>query len=259
MAEIVRLSMTEHRQVEPGGFIRTETAANILLSLRLIQSLDGPAMTMVAGAPGVGKTRTMRFIADEIGDQGSVYLSVAKGEGNPWNLATALLGMWNVSQLGNDLTRARQNLADCIGPRRFLLIDEAQHLDQKHKKTGERGAGFEWLRALAEEAGCRMVLCGDLTLAPMIDAFPQLQSRMRRPVIIKAASKADVAAIAGVSGIRSDAAIEALYHVARHRGGLRNVENVLRMAELFANGATPNEGHLLEAIKDLNLAPKGAR
>ena len=258
MAEILRFEKPELPPMEPGAYIETATAADIRLSIDLIQSIGGGALTLIAGAPGVGKTRTLEKVCDETG-QGSVYLSVAKGEGNPWNLATALLGQWRGSPLGNDLTGARHQLAGYIGPNRILLIDEAQHLDQKHKKTGERGAGFEWLRALADEAGCRLVFCGDLTLVPMIEGFPQLQSRMRRPVVIKAAKRSDVAAIASGFGVDFPDAVTALYQVSCHRGGLRNVENVLRMAALFARGNVIEGGHLLSAIQDLNLAPKGGK
>ena len=255
--EILRFEKPEFQTLEPGGYIETATAADILLSIDLIRSIEGSALTMIAGAPGVGKTRTLRHYCDAMGDK-AVYHTVARGEGNPYNLATVLLGKREFAQRGNDLTTARQFIAGGMGQGRLLVIDEAQYLDQKHKKTSERGMGFEWLRALAEEGDFDLVFCGDLTLALMIEAFPQLQSRMRRPVIIKAVSKVDVAAMASCFGLDSTETITALYHVARHRGGLRNVENVLRMAVLFAGGGKPDGGHLLSAIMDLNLEPKGA-
>src|SRR5690606_28627161 len=117
----------------------------------LIRSLDGPAVTMIAGAPGVGKTLALQhFVATEGHD--ALYASVAQGEGKPFCIAVSLLRLFWDDVRGMSLAHARGRLAGYIGKGRVLVVDEAQYL------TAE---GAEWLRALAETAGCDLVLCGD--------------------------------------------------------------------------------------------------
>lgn len=139
------------------------------------------------------------------------------------------------------------------------MVDEAQYLKQKNRRTGQTGEAFEWLRAMADDGGFDVVFCGDLTLPNAIGEMPQLRSRLLRPLILKTVNRADVAAIVEGSAFGNDASIDALCAVARLPGGLRNVENVIRMATLFTGDATPNVAHLKAAIVDMKLAPKGGR
>lgn len=70
--------------------MRRETELEIHRSLALVRSIDGPAMTVISGAPGVGKTQTLlRYAQDQ--DQAAVYVAIAKGEGNPSHVAAAVL------------------------------------------------------------------------------------------------------------------------------------------------------------------------
>ena len=128
------------------------------------------------------------------------------------------------------------------------MLDEAQHLTED---------GAEWVRAIAEAGNFDLVLCGDLALEPLVQAIPQLYSRMQRKVVVREVCREDAAAI--VSGTSFDMApsIDALHAIARLRGGLRNVENVLRMARLFAGNARPKVERLKAAIADMKLGPKG--
>ncbi|PCJ05272.1 MAG: hypothetical protein COB16_16445 [Rhodobacteraceae bacterium] len=47
--------------------------------------------------------------------------------------------------------------------------------------------------------------------------------------------------------------------IARLKGGLRNVANVTRLAQLFAGTANPTPAHLKAAIQDMKLAPRGTK
>ncbi|WIY26401.1 hypothetical protein [Parasedimentitalea psychrophila] len=107
--------------------------------------------------------------------------------------------------------------------------------------------------------GFDLVFCGDLQLPNAINAMPQLQSRMLRPVIVKEVSRADVAAVVEGTAFASERAIDALHAVARQKGGLRNVANVTRIAQLFSGAGNPTPAHLKAAILDLKLAPRGAK
>ncbi|MEP5730739.1 MAG: hypothetical protein ABJL67_15370 [Sulfitobacter sp.] len=116
---------------------------------------------------------------------------------------------------------------------RSLVVDEAQYLDQKNVRTGQRAEVFEWLRAAAENGNFHLVFCGDSSLANIIARYPQLQSRMIRPVVIQPPSQADIAALTQGTPFAAPKARHALDAVARLAGGLPNVENVLRIATAF--------------------------
>ncbi len=258
MADIVKLEKPEQRLPAAQGFLETETARDILRSLALVRSIDGPAMTMISGAPGIGKTETLRYFETQ-DPNGVLLLTVTKGEGNPLNVAKALAAKFGMSQLkGYDLFALRKEVAACIGPKRILLIDEAQNLYQRHKVL-DTGSSFEWLWAASEDGGFDLVFCGDLTLQNIIAGLPHLQSRMRRPITAKAVSRADVVAMAGRSGLTQKPEVNLLAAVAVLPGGLRNVANVVRLADMFAGQESVGALHLKAAVADLNLEPHGGK
>lgn len=258
MAQIVKLEKPQVRGANPDGFILTETAEDIYRSLALVRSINGPAMTVISGAPGVGKTEALRQFERERPET-AIHISIAKGEGNPFHVATSILnvfGSGHQKASGHDLTTLRRTVGSYLGRERILLVDEAQHLYQRHKESKTQGSAFGWLVAASEESGFDLVFCGDLSLQSIVAEFPHLQSRMRRPLMIKAAARADVAAMAAGESVEGDAEVNLLTAVAGLIGGLRNVENVLRMAAIFAGKGPLTAAHLKAAIQDLKLQPK---
>lgn len=184
-------------------------------------------------------------LADERG-RAALCIRIAKGEGRPWGIAESILrGLGTGPHMDNaflsgGLTRARERLASCIGAGCLVMVDEAQHLNEYDDKTRLMGAGFEWLRASQVDGGVALAVCGDLSLVRIMADNPQLDSRMRRPLILKRAAKADVAALAQCCGVSDGPALSALAAVAKTRGGLRNVVNVLSTATDLGGGrATP--------------------
>ena len=131
------------------------------------------------------------------------------------------------------------------------MVDEAQYLHQKNVKTGQVGEACEWIRATADMGRFDVVFCGDLTLVSAINVMPQLQSRMLRPVVIKEASHADVAAVVEGTAFANSKAVDSLHYVAHMKGGLRNVRNVTRVAQLFAGSDLPTLAHLKAAVHDM--------
>lgn len=257
MTQHLRLAKASDARRHLGDWADTETARDIIRSLDLVYETDRPSMTMIAGAPGVGKTRAIRRFCERIGHDG-IYIQAASGEGTAWNFAHSLGNLWGHAKPQFSChTEARQEIARYIGTGRVLIVDEAQYLNQRNKKTGQVGEAFEWLRAAAEAGEFKLVFCGDMSLAPAIDSMPQLQSRMMRPVIIPSARRVDVAGIVKGTPFDNEASIDALHAVARLKGGLRNVENVTRIALLFAGSEHPRAEHLKAAIHDMKLAPKG--
>ena len=71
--------------------------------------------------------------------------------------------------------------------------------------------------------------------------------------------KADVALLASRRAVCDAAAVDALATVARRHGGLRDVAHVLDHASIFARGGVIETGHVLAAIEDLKLGPKGGK
>jgi len=57
MAEHLRL-INPDPSPETGRFVMTTTATDILRTMGLVRSLAGGAVTMIAAAPGMGKTET---------------------------------------------------------------------------------------------------------------------------------------------------------------------------------------------------------
>ncbi|QEW19261.1 hypothetical protein LA6_001444 [Marinibacterium anthonyi] len=242
-----------------GDWANTETAKDIRRSLDLVNAADRPALTMIAGAPGTGKTSAVQRFCETLG-QDAIYIQAACGEGTAWNFAHALANLWGYAKpTFNCHSEARDKIAAYIGQGRVLIVDEAQYLNQRNRKTGQIGEAFEWLRATAETGRFHLVFCGDLDLPSSIENKPQLQSRMMRPVVIRHSSRADVAALVEGTPFANPAAIDALHAIARLKGGLRNVVNVTQIAVLFAGEDAPTLEHLKAAIIDMKLAPRGMK
>lgn len=144
-----------------------------------------------------------------------------------------------------------------MGQAKILAVDEAQYLRQLNRGNGLRDEVFEWLRDASEKGRFKIVFCGDKGLAQTVSEYPQLLSRMVRPVVVNKVTEADIIVIAGCTSLTSRPAINALQAVAKLPGGLRNVENVIRIATAFANPAQPNVEHLKAAIMDMNLVSRG--
>ncbi len=242
---------------DPGDFAITETARDIFRSVDLVRQIGGAAMTMVAGTPGTGKTAALRHYAETHRHQ-CIYVQAVRGEGTPWNFALSLQAIWGTSGPAfQSLQEARMRFASYIGRDTLLIVDEGQYLHKKNRRTGRSGEALEWVRGVSETGEFPVVLCGDLNLIPAVASMPQLQSRMRRPVVIDGVTAGDVDAVVSGTGFDSPDAIRALRAVSRLRGGLRNVENVIRLAAIFSGNVAPGLSHLKAAILDMKLAPKG--
>ena len=267
MAEVLDFEKPEAAPDEPQtaapdeyGFVRTATAERILLTLNFVRSLPGPQMSMICGVTGVGKTRALLHYLQTYG-QSAMYLSVAKGEGNPDPLSTAIKAQFSAGGMPikdwRNLTERRIECGQLIGPDRILLVDESQNLLQRNKATATKGAGFGWLSAMATEIGFDLVFCGNMTLPTIKADFPDLRDRMRWPVIIKASTRADVVAIARAMSIVEHAAVSLLVGVAQVHGGLRKVEDVVLGARPIFGSAVPTAAELKETVLRMGLDTKG--
>lgn len=265
MAQVISMNQPLPPNVEPGGYVNTETARDITRSLELAVATGGA--TMIAGTSGVGKTTAVRTFAEgleSIVPQYPAYrwITITSGIGSPWNVLSQLLEPYGFCprQRGWSAQDGQKWLVEAFHrTTRMIVVDEAQYLNQRTHKSHEKGAAFEFLRGLSEAAEVSLVFTGDLALVDGIRLFPQLESRMRRPIISDRPTTGDVAALAASYGVRGALETQALAAVARKPGALRNVAGVLDMARIFAGGATPTGEYIRAAIIDLKLDPKGGR
>jgi DNA transposition AAA+ family ATPase len=259
--------MTEHLklintgpQPETGRFVMTETAKDILRTLGLVRGRPGGGITMIAAAPGMGKTETLLHYLQSA--KRAFLVTCVAGEASPLNLAFSVMRSLDLGEPNNcRMPAERLRIAEAIGPDGMLIMDEAQNLVQRYPRGGANYDALEWLRALAEEGCLSLVLSGDLKLVDTVGHLPQLLSRIRinRPVIVKRVPHADVEALAARRGLTDARVIEALGTVARQHGALRDVANVMDHAALFAGGRGIELAHIVAAITDLKLQPKGGK
>jgi Mu B transposition protein, C terminal/AAA domain len=239
------------------GPIETQTRQDVIRSLEFARGIEGEALTMIAGGPGIGKTRALldyRFL----NRRDTWIFTATEGEGGVWCLATSLFRQMKLGEANSrDLPGARLLIADHITPEGVLIIDEVQYLVKRNGRGKDDVEAFEWLRSAAGLGQFTLVFCGDLSLARIVGAIPQLDSRMVRSVVVNSVSRIDVAAVIAGTPFDSNPAIDALFAIARRSGGLRNVENVTRVAQMFAGNKAPTNAHLKAAIADMKLAARG--
>ena len=153
MPEVVKFEKPHAVTADPSGFVRTQTAEEILRSLVFVRSINGPAITLISGASGIGKTETLLHYERRNWNT-SIYLSVAKGGGTPFPIASQILEKFQYDKVrGKDLGELRQVAGQYIGSQRILLVDEAQNLFQNHKLSGTKGSSFGWLVAASDAGG----------------------------------------------------------------------------------------------------------
>jgi DNA transposition AAA+ family ATPase len=257
LAEHLRLINSE-ASPEGGWFAMTETARDMLRSLDYVRGLDGGGMTMIAAAPGTGKTATVQRYIET--NRRTFRVEAVSGEGGIWSAA---IGIFKALELGDpnsrDLPGDREKIAEAIGVDGMLIIDEAQYLIQRNPRGKDNIDALEWLRSISEDGCCSIVFVGDLALVDAVEKLPQLKRRLRRPIIVRRVSKADVEAVAAKAGFRDPAVIDLLSAVARRAGGLGDVANAMSHASIFAGGGQVQSFHIAAAIEDLKLSPQGGK
>lgn len=184
MAEHLKLIKPEAPPV-PSGFVMTEAARDMLRSLNALTAIPGGALTMIAGAPGTGKTETLWHYLRQT--RQALSCTAVAGEGGVWGVAQSFMAAHDLgTPNARDLAGARARLAEAVGPGGVLVWDEAQYLVQRRNGVGTDNVdAFEWLRSAAEEGGFSIAFVGDLKLVDAVSALPQLRRRLRRPVVIR--------------------------------------------------------------------------
>lgn len=258
MAERLKLISTEAARPVLPRFMPTETAADILHSLRVVYQNPGDAVGLICGAPGVGKSQAVQHFASATANVR--ILSAVCGEGGVWNFANELCRMLDIEEPNaRRLPEERRRIAEALGAESMLIIDEAQYLVQRNTRGKDDWSAFEWLRGMMEEGALSLVFCGDLTLRELQTVAPSLWRRMRRRNIILRAPKGDVEAVAARWQIADPEAVKVLFEVARKGGGaLGDVVNICDEARVMAGQGAICLDHVLAAIEDLKLLPIGS-
>ncbi len=95
------------------GFTETATARDVLRSLKLARTSPGVGMTLVAGAPGVGKSMAIRrFLVDE---PGAIDFTAVRGEGGVYALADTILSVWGDGTRNRSRTDVRRQIVSYLG------------------------------------------------------------------------------------------------------------------------------------------------
>lgn len=259
MAEVIQLAKTEVAKPARGGFVLTESARDMLRSLQMAREEAG-AMTLIAAAPGTGKTKALWHFKNEMMPKALLIKATAGEDDTPWGLACQLMEKLNIGKPNNrDMRGSRLQIAEAIGPETLLLIDEAQNLIHQNARGADNWDALLWLRDLGEAGYFSLAFCGDLALIEGANRAPGLWRRWKRRVIIKAVSRPDVEALCEARGCADAPVVDALYQVAKRGGGLADVDMVVAHARILARNQMPGRSHILAAIEDLKLDGRGQK
>lgn len=188
-----------------------------------------PAISVIYGGAGVGKTTALQRFAQEAPNTWIVTASpaVAGMTAMLREIASAL----RLPCSGHSRALSRDIRQALAGTRGLLVIDEAQHLGVP---------ALEEIRSIHDAAGVGLVLSGNegvfsrLTGGSRREDFAQLFSRVAKRVRLRSPSAQDVEAIVQAWGIAGRKEREYAQQIASLPGGLRGLLNMLEDATTAA-------------------------
>jgi DNA transposition AAA+ family ATPase len=247
MAQVLHLAKSAPEPLAPPAFIMTETAQDIMRSLKLIKKLSGPRMTAICGPSGLGKTEAIaEFFKD---DRRAWIMTVAAGEDTEKHLSELLCATLDIQDAWRmSLLERRKWLVRCFGADSTVVIDGAQNLSVN---------ALEWACDLCTKAGCDLVFAGGVALNAKFKNNEQLNGRAKRKKVFTRVSTADVSAVARAYGADRDGITGALEGVGYLGGGLNNVMSVLEVAGVLAGDSAMSLGDVRAAIEQLGLSQGG--
>ncbi len=239
------------------GFVETPSAKAMLIALRRARARS--RLTMIAGAPGVGKTETLWTFKNEAPD--AIITTTICQEGGAWNLCRSLCKILDLPANPNprDMPGTRAIIAEAIGESGFVVVDEAQHLVQANPRGPDNWGALEWARGLAEGGMFGLAFVGDMKLLNGLNDAPQLRRRTHPRVVLPHASEEDVAAFCRARGVTDAKTIYKLARVAKRFGGLGDVSEALITAREMTGGATPSLDDIGAALEFLELEKGGLK
>ncbi len=242
---------TNKQNIMPSApdFVQTTTAKQIISTLRYAQASRGDGMSVVMGAPGVGKSAAAKYYAEKMPNCWLVIASpsIASLVGFFYELAMEL-GIENPPRRKDSLCHAIRHRLE--GTNGLIVIDEADHLQLEV---------IEELRVMQQKVGVGLALVGNPTVygkmvgdSRKID-LSRLESRIAKRLSIPKVKNSDITSIATAWGLTSDLELELINNIAGKRGQLRKLSHTLRLASMIAQGRNQrmNEVHIRDAFNDL--------
>ncbi len=206
--------------------------------------------TVIIGSPGVGKTKGLE--------------EHRRGSSNVW-LVTAEPAIKTASALLQDIciemgiversaTRVPRAIGRFVdGKGGLLIIDEAQFVTTE---------ALEQLRCLNDRYGLAIIICGNESIVSRLEGVSnsnsQLYSRAGTRVRIPGGRVADADIIIDAWGVSDEKESAFLRALAKKPGAIRNIDKVMKRANVLAAGAGQDRTveHLRAAW--MNLAPDGS-
>ena len=224
------------------GFVMTESARDFMALLSRAQFM--PDISVLTGAPGVGKTRAACQYKRL---NPNVFKIVAEPA---LSTVAALLGSLahelRVTEVGRQDRIARLIKQRLIGTRALIIVDEAQHLSTEM---------LDQLRAFHDQAEIGIALVGNSAVIGRLEGgrrsseYAQLYSRVGMRLNRREPKRADVEALMDAWSVEDAEVRKALRAVAKQGGALRSCNKAFLLAQMVAS----NEGRTLSA-EDVQLA-----
>lgn len=240
---------TENSLPEIPGFVMTPTASRIIEVLERTRVL--PDMGVIAGGPGIGKTKALEWYAAQTPNVWVVTMQPCLGE------ISAMMEVIGAT-LGSNLRvyrkaeRAASIIRMLTGKQGLLIIDEAQHLPP---------ALMDQLRSFHDIADVGIAMAGNETVFSRFGAdrrtpqFAQLFSRVGQRFARKELTKGDLDVLIGAWGLTDDGAAKAARAIGRRPGAARGMTKALRMAFVLARAEgrdQPNQADVEMAWQQLS-------
>lgn len=191
-------------------------------------------LVLVYGMPGLGKTVALNRYAARHNNVWVVRASPATANaGGILEEIGLAMGLKGTDLSGRSSRMQRRIIFQMQGTQGLLVVDEAQHL---------KLAALETLRAIHDQAGVGLVLCGNEDVYSRLNggartaAFAQLFSRIGKRIVLTKAHDADVEALAGACKIADPGALDLLKTIAHTPGAYRGVTKTLKLAIMLARG-----------------------
>ncbi len=211
---------------------------------------EGNEIHLVYGPAGCGKSTALKYYAKKT--SGTVYVEVDATTGSHRNVLISVLeAMGEIPKNRPTAQIMREILSMLKGTNRLLLIDEAQHLNER---------AFDTLRAINDKAGVGIIFSGNRgILKRMFGRFEmeydQLFSRFGGFCEVQNYySTEDISGI--YAGVQLDGeSVNHLRKVANQKGGMRRMDKQYRLAANIAKALRQKLTLplLLEADKRLSI------
>ena len=215
---------------ERAGWVDTPTSIEI--ERALVKARSMPGMAVVYGAPGVGKTSTIKRYASTTPN---VWVVTASPAVSSMAAILKLIGMAVKARGGyRNYDLAREITDHITGTRGLLVIDEFQHLSLP---------AIEQVRAIHDASDVGVALVGNeagwakMTGGSRRLDHAQLFSRCAPVVSLFSPQEDDVNAILDAWRVTAQPAKDFALQISSGGGGLRNLVKTLQQAALYSPGA----------------------